>query len=763
MKNISLLLIFTLFIQSSISFSQETDTQDDYSPIKTISSDKKKYFLAEIYVDNGNFQKALRLYKELLSNDEDNANLNFKIGFCYLNIVAEKLESISYLEKAIKNVSDDYAPESFKEKNAPVEALFFLGKAYHLNYQFQDAIGIFQDLISRLPDYDTEFINKINREIQMCKNGIELVKNPVNMVINNLSDTINSKFSEHSPVFSADESVLIFTSNRKGSTGGKLTLEGNYFEDIYISYKENGEWTTPQSIGDSINTANHEATIGLSVDGQQLFIYKDEFNNGDGNIFHSKLDGDVWSVPKKLGTTVNTKARETHASLSADGNTLYFTSERKGGYGGLDIYKVKMLPNGQWGLAQNLGQTINTPYNEEGQYIHPDGVTLFFSSEGHNSMGGFDIFSTSVNEDGTYTEPTNIGYPINTTDDDVFYVPTPDGKRAYYSSFQAGGIGQTDIYLITLPESEEKALTVMSGVITLGSGEPSQDITITITDAETDELIGVYTPNSKTGKFLFILTTGRNYNVLYEAEDRELSYTETLNVPKESAYEEVHRAIELNPVIVGEDDISTALTLLKGVVKDAVLLKPIAATIEVIDNEKNELISTSHSNSKTGKYLVSLPSGKNYGLVIKADGYLFHSENFNVIYSTTYQEITKDILLNKISVGSKIILNNIFFDYSKATLRPESYAELNRILKFFTDYPKIRIEISGHTDNQGSLETNITLSANRAKAVVDYLTALGVDVNRLEYKGFAFSQSIATNDTEEGRQLNRRVEFKIIK
>ncbi|GAG32816.1 unnamed protein product, partial [marine sediment metagenome] len=220
MKNILLLLIFTLFIQSSISFSQETDTQDDYSPIKTISSDKKKYYLAEIYVDNGNFQKALQLYKELLSNDEDNANLNFKVGFCYLNIVAKKLESISYFEKAIKNISDDYDPESFKEKNSPIEALFFLGEAYHFNYQFQDAIGIFQDLISRLPDYDTEFINKINREIQMCKNGIELVKNPVNMVINNLSDIINSKFSEHSPVFSADESVLIYTSNRKGSIGG---------------------------------------------------------------------------------------------------------------------------------------------------------------------------------------------------------------------------------------------------------------------------------------------------------------------------------------------------------------------------------------------------------------------------------------------------------------------------------------------------------------------------------------------------------------
>ncbi len=204
------------------------------------------------------------------------------------------------------------------------------------------------------------------------------------------------------------------------------------------------------------------------------------------------------------------------------------------------------------------------------------------------------------------------------------------------------------------------------------------------------------------------------------------------------------------------------MTIVKGTVKDAITLNPITAQIEIVDNDKNEIVSNYVTNSESGKYLISLPSGKNYGMTVKAENYLFHSENFNIPQATAYQEINKDILLNNIKKDAKIILRNVFFDLGKATLRPTSYAELGRLTKLLNDVLTLRIEISGHTDNTGSLQTNKKLSESRAKSVVDFLITEGVDSSRLEYKGYAYFQPVASNDTEQGRQENRRVEFKIL-
>ncbi len=536
------ILFFTIVITVfNNAFSQEL-TESEFAD---------KYMKAENMVEDGDFQNAILLYKELLKSDDSNANINFKIGFCYLNTVTEKTKSIRYLEKSITNISNDYQAESYKEKQAPLEAYFYLAQAYHLDYEFDEAIEILNTLKNKLPDVDEEFQDQINLLQKKCEDAKELMQYPVKMNVTNLGGVINTEYDEHSPVFSADESVLIFTSKRAGSVGGKLLDNGQYDEDIYISNNMGkGQWSAPKSISPNINTVNNDASIGLSVDGQILFIYKG--NKGNGDIYMSKLEGDEWSKPEKLPEPINTKYRETSASLSADGRTLFFTSNRKGGYGGMDIYMVKKLPNGTWGKAMNLGPTINTKYNEESPFIHPDGVTLFFSSEGHKNMGGYDIFFSSFDtETGIWEDPTNIGYPINTTADDVFYLPTPDGRRAYYASHQTGGIGGTDIYLISLPKSEVKELTVMTGYVTMGNGKPPKNVTITVTDVDTDEEVGVYTPNSKTGKYLFILKPGKTYNVLVEAEDY-LYHSENLKVEEGTAYQKIQRAIKLDPIIFGQ-------------------------------------------------------------------------------------------------------------------------------------------------------------------------------------------------------------------
>jgi Tol biopolymer transport system component len=322
-------------------------------------------------------------------------------------------------------------------------------------------------------------------------------------------------------------------------------LDDKYFEDIFVSQKdENGEWGKPVSIGTNINTEGHEATIGLSADGQELYIYRDDF--GDGNIYVCELKGSSWTEPKLLNDNVNSPFRETHASVSADGQTLYFTSDRDG-TGEMDIFRSRRLPNGEWGLSENLGAVVNTKYDEEAPFIHPDGKTLFFSSKGHNSMGGYDIFF-SIEEDGKWSTPMNIGHPMNTADDEYFFVMSADGKRAYYSSSSGQGTGGKDIYLVTLDNEREIPLTVYKGVIVAdGSGKRPDGVTVNVTDNETGEFFGVYKPREDNGKFILILHPGKNYNIAYEA-DGYMYKSEKLFVPDNTSYFEINRAIQLKEV-----------------------------------------------------------------------------------------------------------------------------------------------------------------------------------------------------------------------
>lgn len=506
-------------------------------------SSKEQYYQAEDLMEDGNFNRALSIYQELLKEDPNNANLNFKVGFCYLNTATEKTNSVSYLEFAAKSTSSEYQAYDFSEKNAPIEALFYLGKAYHVNYRFDDAERTFLELKRKLSSDDEEFIMRINHELAACQVARVLIKSPVEMTVSNLGKRINTEYSEHSPVISGDESMLIFTSKRKGTTGGARMDDGQYFEDIYISSFNGKNYSLAKKISENINTPGHEASIGLSFDATKLFIYRDD--DRDGNIYVSNRKGAEWGVPEPLPSNVNSKYRETHASMSFDQNEIFFTSDRKGGFGGLDIYRIRKLPNGRWSRAQNLGPEINTSYDEEGPYIHPDGITLFFSSNGHNTMGGFDIF-VSYKDNDSWSTPENIGYPINTPDDNVYYVPSVDGRRAYYSSYTNNSIGNYDIFRIDLAESHVRNQTVIAGFATSQSGELLQDAIITISDMD-DELIGIYTPDTETGKFLIILPRGKTFKTLVESSNyppREF----LLAVP-EHAYDQSKQVVVFNEIV----------------------------------------------------------------------------------------------------------------------------------------------------------------------------------------------------------------------
>lgn len=634
-------------------------------------------------VGGGAYRGALDYYLKANRFNPDNAMLNYKIGVCYLFSV-QKVKSIEFFKKAFK-----------LNKFVAADINYMLAQGYHLNLEFDKAIEEYNNFKRTLsPRELQEWINIVKKKIQECNNGKELVKNEVRVFIDNVGSAINSSYPDYSPIISADESMMIFTSRRENTTGGgRDPGDLKYFEDVYVSYNINGKWQRAENIGKPINTNNNDATVGLSPDGQELFIFNGRKMGGD--IFVCELKGDKWTSPddKTLQKYINTEFHESSASFSYNGKTMYFVSDKEiDNYGKHDIYISYLDDKGKWGRSENIGNVINTEYDDEGVFMHPDGRSIYFSSKGHNTMGGYDIFSSTLQDDGTWTKPKNIGYPINTPDDDVFFVISASGLHGYYSSPKEGGFGDHDIYMITF----------------MGPEKP-------LVQSNEDNLIAsIANPVSET-------------------------------------------------IIEKTVDIKTIrLTILKGIITDELTKNPLDASIELVDNEKNEVINTIYSNSKTGKYLISLPSGKNYGIAVKKENYLFHSENFDIPKATAYQEIVKDIELKSIAVGSKIILKNIFFDYARATLRPASYAELGRLSMLLSDIPSLKIEISGHTDNQGSLKTNTRLSDARAKAVVDYLINQGIKAERLTFKGYAYFQPIATNDTDEGRQLNRRVEFKVL-
>jgi len=491
------------FIAAVMSFCFIAGMTTVTAQIKYTKEQKKLKKEADYYFGYGDYVNAQGIYDSLYKVDSVSPELNFKIGVCILMAKGDKPGSANYFTLA--------------SNNGNTEAHYYLANWYHLQNDFDKAIELYQKYKNAegRKSFDESVIDNY---IAISNRARKMMNNPVDVRIENIGNVINTKYSEYVPVISADESILIFTSRREGSTGGKLDPYGRHFEDIYISYKENDEWTAPVSIDTNINTDNHDACVGLSSDGFTLITYKTNESFTGGDLYWSRLEGDSWQKPVKYGPNINTEYIEPSASITSDGNRLYFSSNRPGGYGRRDIYRVVRFPNGEWSLPQNLGPTINTAYDDDAPFIHPDNKTLYFSSRGHATMGGYDIFKSELLEDETWSNPENLGYPINTTDDDIYFVLSADGKRGYYSSSKIGGYGDQDIYIMHLPHGF-KELTIIKGTVTTADSlEKPLKAKIVLRDYDSKKIEALYHSNSKTGKYLLIIPPDQKFRMSVEVE-----------------------------------------------------------------------------------------------------------------------------------------------------------------------------------------------------------------------------------------------------
>lgn len=628
-----LFFVFFLFLMPALLFAQE----HRYST--TNKEAIKHYLLANEGLDNSMYDDVLDQLHQALREDSNFVEAHGLLADLYRQRRQHK-EAVEEYNKALA-LNPEYSHVAY---------LRVADEEVHVAH-YEDGKRHIEKFLT-YPDVDPQNMLLGKKLLADCDFSIEAIKHPVPFQPVNMGTAINTGDDEYMPVATADESELIFT--RK---------IGNN-EDLYKSIKLNGQWQTATYLSNNINTPEYrEGALSITQDGKFLFFTGCNRPDGLGrcDIYVSSKKGDDWGKPFDLPPPVNTPGWESQPSISSDGRTLYFTSNRKGGYGGYDIWKSTLTDKG-WGEPVNLGPNINTAFDEQSAFIHPDDSTLYFCSDGWPGLGGKDLFVSRLGKDGQWGKPVNLGYPINTNGDENGLTLTAEGSHAFYSSNNLNGYGGFDIYTFELPEN-------------------------------------------------------------------------------------------LRPHLV---------TYVKGIVKDAKTLAPLEAAVEIIDLQKDQSVYGDYSDPDEGSFLATLTTGKNYGLNISKEGYLFYSQNFSLVGHEAGKPYDISVLLQPIEVGNKVILNNIFFDTNKFDLKPESLAELQKLVDFMNVNPSLKIEISGHTDNVGNDQLNQTLSENRAKAVYQYLVDNKIDPARLQYKGYGKTQPIAANDTDEGRSRNRRTEFKII-
>jgi outer membrane protein OmpA-like peptidoglycan-associated protein/tetratricopeptide (TPR) repeat protein len=544
---------------------------------------------------------------------------------------------------------------------------YYIGRLEKENQNYEKALEAFNTYLNyRENNFDRNEIAV--RMKDDCEFALVAMKNPVPYEPVNMGPMINTEYPEYLPCLTADDQLLLFT-RRINDSRAPEGMQDN----LYYTVKGDDEYWQQALPLDAINTVYNEGAASISADGNTLVFtacaFYGEYGNGrEGfgscDLFITFERGNGWTRPENLGSSINSASWESQPSLSADGNTLYFirAPKKRDAEANQEIYVSYKEENGNWSRAEKLPATINTPYREETVLIHPDGHTLYFSSNGHPGMGGLDIYLSRKDEKGNWGEAKNLGYPINTPNDENSLMVSTSGELAYFSSNMEGGFGSFDLY---------------------------------------------------------------SFELYPEARPLEVTY-------------------------------------MKGKVYDKETLKALGANFELIDLESGETVYSAQADAYTGEFLIPITYGKDYALNAEEEGYLFYSENFQMKENHSNEPYIMNVPMLKLLVGSELVLRNVFFETDQYDLKSESKVELNKLVVFLEMNPSVKIEVEGHTDDQGNAAHNKTLSDNRAKSVYTYLIDNGISKDRLNYKGFGADQPLSSNDTEEGRANNRRTSVRII-
>ncbi len=700
MKKLLTLICITLF--SIVGYSQNV------KEIKNLFLKAEEHLLYEEY------ELALPVYLQIIDKGWDNANINFKIGMCYISMPDQIKQSIPYLEKAVKNVSGKVKEGNYKEERAPEEAWFYLAKAYRINHVFDRAIETYKKYKSTLAPSDIYYHEFVDLQIKSCNTAKEMMKNPIRF------EEELVPFSEtgrnYNPAIAGNGKSFAFTAYQE--VRDPDTKQEDFFDIVYYGEYDGHEWGKFKDISFDIVSDGYYSSLALNYEGNYMLLYHNDY--GIGNIYFSKKEGTRWSKVKKLGKGINSRDNETHACLTKDGTAMYFVSDREGGFGGKDIYVSYKDRKGRWGSPTNLGDVINTQFEEETPFISQDGKTLYFASEAHNSMGGYDIFKSVKDATGNWSQPQNLGYPVNSAADDLFYVPIgEEGEEAYMARIPEGE-AHSKIFKITYPQTE-RIIEVPVEEDVVADNIDNSDNTNSIED------------------------------------NNSMSNDSSVSNNESTASKPAVKKI----VVPSEYNLKGQLTLSDN--------KDIDESFYIhVSKPNGEVIAAISPNTTNGEFLTKIKHGS-YKVKVYGDGYQPVEKSIFISKSEQNPDVLTNIQLEplEVSTGEYYSIKSILFDYNSHSLTPEATLEVEKLATLMNKNSGLYIEVVGNTDAHGSDEYNKRLSILRARAVVNYINNKGVEANRFITKGAGKDNFIAINtnpdgsDNPEGRRLNRRVDIKI--
>ena len=711
---------------------------------------------------------------KLLEINPESANYKYRKGFIELEMRNNYLKAIELFSSSTGNIDRNYDMYSIKEGSVPADIFYHLGRAYHLNEDFDKAIENFNSFLEQTHK-NSELIAEAEKRIKQCGAAKKLMANPKDVEVVNLGDSINTEYADFSSNISLDGRALYFTSRRpweKGESNGFKDPMLNHFpEDIYqAELNKNNEWQNTNRMSMCKPNFN-EATVSVSIDERRVYTYNDK--SGLGDIYYSDYMNGVFSaiVPVKINDVNNAERWETHYTVSPDGNTVFFVSDRLEGYGKRDIYIMEKV-DGEWSKPKNMGGNINSPWDEDAPFMGLDNNVLYFSSTDSSSMGEFDIFMSVKDENNIWSNPINLGYPINSVGDDLFYTHTADGKKAYLSSFRKGGKGEKDIYRIDVTSNVQNIAFLNGEIIHSQNKDLPEEsyVQITCMDCDNSESMKL-TPRIRDGVFMSKLEKCKEYELAYYYnENTKDPYTETFSTNCDLAYEEIYKRVLLDEekeVIIPFFEYT-----LKGIVADRKTGETIKdAEIYIYDLASSDSLEMLTSDS-IGLFVSSLLEFKdfgyqlNYGVNVSATGYL--NGTFKVEASLGVDSIIElTYLLDKKEIGTDLGPFMIYYNFDKYDIRDDAKVELDKIVKVMTDNPEVKIELGSHTDCRGSSSYNMRLSKKRAKSAADYISSRITNPSRITSKGYGESKLVndcncSSKCSKEDHQVNRRTEFIIV-